>query len=110
MDLSVGSILSILKHNQQREKNNQDATNIKLGKLTAHGFVFAHFLIILKLQNNNQKETTKICNTQIYTTNNQHPGSSEWPFSEGLSDLHLGDQKVTWKKLDYKKWWLDFQG
>ena len=34
------------------------------------------------------------------------PGSSEWPFwwyfkwpFQGLSDLHLGNQKVTWKKL-----------
>ena len=28
------------------------------------------------------------------------PGSSQWPF-QGLSDLHLGYQKVTWKKLVY---------
>ena len=26
-------------------------------------------------------------------------GRFKWPF-QGLSDLHLGDQKVTWKKLD----------
>ena len=25
-------------------------------------------------------------------------GGSKWPF-QGLSDLHLGDQKVTWKKM-----------
>ena len=26
-------------------------------------------------------------------------GGFKWPF-QGLSDLHLGDQRVTWKKLD----------
>ena len=26
-------------------------------------------------------------------------GWFKWPF-QGLSDIHLGDQKVTWKKLD----------
>ena len=39
--------------------------------------------------------------------NHHWPGSSEWPFRvcyswpfQGLSDLHLGDQRVTWKKLE----------
>ena len=27
-------------------------------------------------------------------------GGFKWPF-QGLSDLHLGDQEVTWKKLVY---------
>ena len=29
-------------------------------------------------------------------------GCFKWPF-QGLSDLHLGDQEVTWKKLEIKE-------
>ena len=32
-------------------------------------------------------------------------GGFKWPF-QGLSDLHLGDQKVTWKKLAGQKFLL----
>jgi len=32
-------------------------------------------------------------------------GGFKWPF-QGVSDLHLGDQRVTWKKLAYPGCWL----
>ena len=35
-------------------------------------------------------------------------GSFQWPF-QGLSDLHLGNQKVTWKKLVYRFHSVTFQ-
>ena len=49
----------------------------------------------------------------------KRPGSSEWPFwgfflvtfSGVKSDLHLGNQKVTWKKLGFDDyWWFVYSG
>lgn len=49
--------LLLIRQNYETTINfNQDATNINLGKLKAHGFVFEHVWIILKLQNNNQEK------------------------------------------------------